>query len=643
LLLGCSLAAHAAVTGQWDFNTSNLVATVGADLVAQGVAANAEFGSTTALGVPNIGGQAATVMKFPAMPSAADGFQMFPGAAANGSTADVNQYTLIMDILYPSSSTDYRGLFQTASPNNNDADWFVNGSNGLGINNDYHGNLTPDTWHRIALVVDLEQTDPAKKFLNYVDGTLAGSSNLGSQGNPGGRYAVYTLASGEPSWVFSDNDGETAEGYVNSIQFHDVALSPTDIFALGGPSAAGIPSTIPTVTNVTVTVTPAHVDNVVGMTGNHFSATAIGSGTLTYQWYRNGAAVPGATTPTLRFTNLQLTDAGSYRVVVANGLQSVTSAPPVTLTVSPAPLTTVVGQWDFNNGTLAATVGQALQYFDATVQADTSFSTTTALSISDIAGRPASVMMCNPSTIGTANWGGYLMAHGMAPNAGGTRVNQYTVIIDLLYPSWTSGFYRALWQTDPANTNDADMFFNGTDGLGVSYQYDGALMPDTWHRVVLAFDLTKREVGKYLDGTNVLSSAVGAAPFGPNDAQYLANSLDPLVGGGVDQRWSLGPSALLLADGGDDGEVQPVYVSSVQVRSGRMTDAAVAALGAPTADKIPFPIQARRVGTSVVIDWTGTVLESASSLTGTWTAINGATHPHTVTNPTGTQFFRVRP
>ena len=84
-------------------------------------------------------------------------------------------------------------------------------------------------------------------------------------------------------------------------------------------------------------------------------------------------------------------------------------------------------------------------------------------------------------------------------------------------------------------------------------------------------------------------------------------------------RWSLGPTALLLADGGNDGEVQPVYVSSVQVRSGRMTDAAIAALGTPTANKIPqvpAAIQARRSGTSVVIDWTGTVLESAAKCDG---------------------------
>ncbi|MCY2924855.1 MAG: hypothetical protein NT031_05355, partial [Planctomycetota bacterium] len=269
------------------------------------------------------------------------------------------------------------------------------------------------------------------------------------------------------------------------------------------------------------------------------------------------------------------------------------------------------------------------------VQTDTSFGTTTSYGISDIAGQPANVMFCNPSTIGSANWGGFFMPHGIGSNGGGTNGTQYTVLLDMLSPTFASGFYRALWQTTPENTNDADVFINGANGIGISSQYDGTLTLDEWHRVVLAFDLTKREFGKYIDGTNVLTTATGSSPYGPNDAQYLS-------GGDVDLRWSLRPMALLLADGGDDGEVQPVYVSSVQVRNGRMTDAAIAALGAPTANKIPGAIQATRSGSSVVIDWTGTVLESATNVTGVWSEVTGAAHPHVVTSPTGNQFFRVR-
>lgn len=240
LALGIGASARAAVTGQWEFN-GDYSASVGLALEPAGIAATgSQFGTTTALGVPDINGEPAQIMRFPKMDGSADGYKLFPNASTNGTTGDVNQYSLLMDILYPSSSGGYRALFQTSASNNNDADWFVNGANGVGTLGAYGGNLTPDTWHRIALVVDLEQTDTAKKFSTYIDGVLAGTSDLGSQGAPGGRYSVWPASSGNPSWIFSDNDGETAIGYVNSVQFCDTALSAAEIAALGGPTALGI-------------------------------------------------------------------------------------------------------------------------------------------------------------------------------------------------------------------------------------------------------------------------------------------------------------------------------------------------------------------------------------------------------------------
>jgi hypothetical protein len=66
-------------------------------------------------------------------------------------------------------------------------------------------------------------------------------------------------------------------------------------------------------------------------------------------------------------------------------------------------------------------------------------------------------------------------------------------------------------------------------------------------------------------------------------------------------------------------------------------------MGEPTAYKIPGSIKATLSAGSVTIDWTGTVLESASSVTGAWSVVPGAAHPHVVAAPTGSsQFFRVR-
>ncbi len=55
-----------------------------------------------------------------------------------------------------------------------------------------------------------------------------------------------------------------------------------------------------------------------------FSVEATGPG-LTYQWYKNGQPIPGATAPQLAVLNLRASDAGNYIVVVSNPAGSVRS------------------------------------------------------------------------------------------------------------------------------------------------------------------------------------------------------------------------------------------------------------------------------------------------------------------------------
>jgi len=57
---------------------------------------------------------------------------------------------------------------------------------------------------------------------------------------------------------------------------------------------------------------------------------------LSYQWYLNGVAVAGATGATLTIAQAQASDAGSYTVVVGNGLGEVTGGPAELVVTSPA-------------------------------------------------------------------------------------------------------------------------------------------------------------------------------------------------------------------------------------------------------------------------------------------------------------------
>src|SRR4051812_48997160 len=93
-------------------------------------------------------------MKFPKMASASMGYSLTHNIAPNGSGLNVNHYTLILDVLYPTASSGkYRSITQT--DNSGDGDFFLNPGNGIGISGSYPGNVTPDVWHRIILAVDL--------------------------------------------------------------------------------------------------------------------------------------------------------------------------------------------------------------------------------------------------------------------------------------------------------------------------------------------------------------------------------------------------------------------------------------------------------------------------------------------------------
>jgi hypothetical protein len=57
----------------------------------------------------------------------------------------------------------------------------------------------------------------------------------------------------------------------------------------------------------------------------NFSVVASGLPTASYQWYKDGAGISGATSSTYSLTAAQASNAGSYTVVVSNAMGSVTS------------------------------------------------------------------------------------------------------------------------------------------------------------------------------------------------------------------------------------------------------------------------------------------------------------------------------
>jgi hypothetical protein len=100
----------------------------------------------------------------------------------------------------------------------------------------------------------------------------------------------------------------------------------------GFQGAKPLAATAPTVTQ------PANQTVLVGQTAT-FTVTASGTGPLTYQWYKNGVAIGGATSSTYTTPPATTGDSGAvFTVTVSNSTGSATSGP-ATLTVqNPAPL-----------------------------------------------------------------------------------------------------------------------------------------------------------------------------------------------------------------------------------------------------------------------------------------------------------------
>lgn len=205
--------APAATTGQWDFENGNLAATIGLDLEYRDndTQSGTQFGTTTCFGIGNINGQVAQVMKFPKLTSPFSGYTVYSGANPNGGGNLLNQYTIIMDVYFPSASSGkVRAVLQNEVLGN--AEFFINAANAIGPDGGtFSGNVTPNEWHRIAFAVDTA-ANPAI-VSRYIDGVKVGDSQLALSSAVDSRWAFSPFDTA----IFSDDNGETEIGYINSL------------------------------------------------------------------------------------------------------------------------------------------------------------------------------------------------------------------------------------------------------------------------------------------------------------------------------------------------------------------------------------------------------------------------------------------
>lgn len=148
----------------------------------------------------------------------------------------------------------------------------------------------------------------------------------------------------------------------------------------------------------------------------------------------------------------------------------------------------------------------------------------------------------------------YAMNHNIAPNGGGSFVNEYTLQVDFKVESINE--WHCFFQTNPANTNDGDCFINPSGKIGVAATGYAAtsIQPDTWYRLVISVD-NGSFYNYYIDGYNLFTG-------------YIQS---------LDDRFSLNDVLLMFAD--EDGEDNNIIVSEIAIWDHALTALEVHSVG----------------------------------------------------------------
>lgn len=371
---------------------------------------------------------------------------------------------------------------------------------------------------------------------------------------------------------------------------YTVALTGANQTFGGQPPLVSAPATLTVLDYLAITNQPQSLTERVG--DNLAFFVGVAGSSPTFQWEFNGSPVSGATASSLVLTNIQTTNAGTYKVVVNNVLGTLTSDP-ATLTVSTSLLPL------FQTNLVVARVG------DGDENLNTTNGNTLYLDQFNTNGNPVSTIMIPNSgasalvveggtpdgtfeSVLTLSTNGYLLNfagyHLSLPNNGvdfsGTTVPRSIGAIDgsghYSIQLTNPGLYSAGSEIRSAVSTDGLVNFwttgNGSGGLKYLTPTNGAagipeVTPDTDPRVIGIVNgnlyYTSAESGRVglnmLAGlptaaagtpTLVISTGSGASPHGfafspDTNTVYIADDRAVASGGGI-QRWDWNGSSYSL-------------------------------------------------------------------------------------------------
>ncbi len=172
-----------------------------------------------------------------------------------------------------------------------------------------------------TLFVSATPTVPVINFVSPSNALVTAGSST--------NIFVNTFAAPTPTVYWYDNSSNLLQsGPSTLLSLANLQLANAGTYTVVSSNGAG--SVLANFT-VTVIVTPAISSSPTNLLLNvgdpaNFSVTASGIPSPTYQWYKNGAPIPGATATNYSIASVVLTNIGTYSVVVSNTAGAVSAS-----------------------------------------------------------------------------------------------------------------------------------------------------------------------------------------------------------------------------------------------------------------------------------------------------------------------------
>jgi Pro-kumamolisin, activation domain/Concanavalin A-like lectin/glucanases superfamily/Immunoglobulin domain/Bacterial Ig domain/Immunoglobulin I-set domain/Viral BACON domain len=218
-----------------------------------------------------------------------------------------------------------------------------------------------------------------------------------------------------------------------------------------------------------------------------FSSAAVGSGTLTYQWQKNGANLSGQNGTNLALLDIQFSDLGNYTMIASNAYGTATSTVAVlALDHLPVPGGIIVQR--FPGAGVRMNTGDILA---KATDADNDLLSLIAVSTTSVEGGTVSLVgpsiyYLPPAGLAYADAFNYTISDG---HCDGTAVG--TVLVNVRSDTNPASRVTIV----QAGNGSVQVFFDGMPGVTYQVQSTDSLTPSNWQNVT---NLTADQYGTYI-------------------------------------------------------------------------------------------------------------------------------------------------